>query len=156
MSEQRRWGEGSMPFGRLDRMFEEWFRTLPLRRPQGSVWADVTDGDELIRVDEYRDGTTQVVRAELPGIDPERDVEITVSDGMLRISAERRVEETSEERGYVRRELRYGTFSRSLPVPDGASESGITASYRDGILEVRIPTAEPPPSEPTRINVTRG
>ncbi|WP_448625815.1 Hsp20/alpha crystallin family protein [Geodermatophilus sp. URMC 64] len=151
MSEQRRRSEWPPPFGRLDRMFEEWFRTLPMRRPE---WPG--QEEDLIRVDEYRDDDTLVVRAELPGIDPDRDVEITAGDGMLRISAERRAEERSADRQYSRRELRYGTLTRSLPIPDGARESDIEASYKDGILEVRIPVAEPPPSEPTRINVSRG
>ena len=48
---------------------------------------------------------------------PDRDVEITVSDRMLRINAQRRVEETTEGKGYTRHELRYGSFSRSLPLP---------------------------------------
>jgi HSP20 family protein len=154
MSEQRRRSEWPPPFGRLDRMFEEWFRTLPMRRPPGAEWPG--HGEDLIRIDEYRDDDTLVVRAELPGIDPDRDVEITAGDGMLRISAERRAEEGSADRQYSRRELRYGTLTRSLPIPEGATEGDISASYRDGILEIRIPVAEPPPSEPTRINVSRG
>ena len=81
--QRRRGSEMATPFGRLDRMFDEWFRTLPMR--QFGMGADVP-GEELIRVDEYRDGNTQVIKADLPGIDPDKDVELTVSDGMLRIN----------------------------------------------------------------------
>jgi HSP20 family protein len=97
------------------------------------------------------------VRAELAGIDPDKDVEITVKDGMLQITAERRVEEKTEDKGYTRHELRYGSFSRALPLPEGASESDIKATYKDGILEIRVPVTEPvAAAEPTKIAVTKG
>ena len=90
---------GDLPtmFSRMDRLFEEWMRSLPMRRVfgQGGDWP----GDELIHVDEFRDAGTQVIRAELAGIDPEKDVEITVQDGMLQIAAQRRVEETDRGQG---------------------------------------------------------
>jgi HSP20 family protein len=153
--ERRRSGVPASPFARLDRMFDEWFRTLPMRRPLVDMGDD--DGDDVIRVEEFRDGNTQVIRAELPGIDPDKDVDLTVRDGMLRIAAQRRVEQETQEKGYTRRELRYGTFSRTLPLPEGAAEKDINASYKDGILEIRVPVAEPPASdEPTKISISRG
>ena len=84
-------------FTRMDRIFDEWMRSLPMRRPFGLAWD--WPGDDLIRVDEYRDGDTQVVRAELPGIDPQKDVDLTVADGMLRIGADRRIEDRTEDKG---------------------------------------------------------
>ena len=151
-SVQRRRAGELTPFGRLDRMFDEWFRALPMRAP----FATEVPGEELIRVDEYRDGDTQVIKAELPGIDPEKDVELTVADGMLRINAQRRVEEKTEDQGYTRHELRYGSFTRTLPMPEGHSEKDITATYKDGLLEIRVPVAEPQTVEPTKIAVTKG
>ena len=74
-------------FSPRDRLFEEWMRSLPLRRPLGLAWD--WPGDDLIRVDEFRDGNVQVIRAELPGVDPEKDVELTLVAGMLCIKAER-------------------------------------------------------------------
>jgi HSP20 family protein len=143
------------PFGRLDRLFDEWMRSVPMRRSLGAVWDP--QAEDVISVDEYRDGQTQVIRAELPGIDPDKDVELTVSDGMLRIDAERRVEEDTEDKGYIRHELRYGRFTRVLPLPDGATESDISASYTNGILEIRVPVAEQPaPKEPTKIAINKG
>jgi HSP20 family protein len=144
----------SSPFGRLDRMFDEWMRSLPMRRPMGMPWDP--QADEVISVDEYRDGQTQVIRAELPGIDPDRDVELTVSDGMLRINAERRVETDIEDRGYTRHELRYGRFTRTLPLAEGATEADVSATYKDGILEIRVPVREQPaPKQPTRIAIRK-
>jgi HSP20 family protein len=138
-------------FDRFDHMFEDWTRMLPFRRPAtlAREWAT----EELIKVDEYRENGSLVVRAELPGIDPDKDVEITVSDGMLCIEAERREEEKTEEKGFVRHELSYGSFTRTLPLPDGVTESDITASYKDGILEIRIPAPEPAPA--TKISISK-
>jgi HSP20 family protein len=141
------------PFSRMDRLFEEWMRSLPMRRPFGLGWD--WPGEDLIRVDEYREGDTEVIRAELPGIDPEKDVELTVGDGMLRISAERRVEEKTEDTGYVRHELRYGSMSRTLPLPEGVSESDVSDTYKDGILEVRVKVPERTETAPTKIAIKK-
>jgi HSP20 family protein len=156
-SVQRRSGRAPEPataLGRIDRLFDEWMRTFPMRRPFTTGW-DVP-GEELIRVDEYREGDTQVIRAEIPGIDPEKDVELTVENGMLRISAQRRVEEETEDKGYTRHELRYGSMTRTLPLADGASEADIQATYKDGILEIRVPVPQAAAAEPTKIPVSRG
>ncbi|GAA0919117.1 Hsp20/alpha crystallin family protein [Pseudonocardia zijingensis] len=148
-----RGGDVAGRFNRMDRIFDEWMRSLPMRRPFGLAWD--WPGDDLIRVDEYRDGDTEVIRAELPGIDPEKDVELTVADGMLRINAERRIEDRTEDKGYLRHELRYGSMSRTLPLPDGVSESDISATYQDGILEIRVPVPERPQTEPTKIAIKK-
>jgi HSP20 family protein len=118
-------------FGRFDRLFDEWARSLRL---PFEGWGH----EDLIRVDEFRDGDDLVVRAELPGIDPDRDVELTVTGGMLHIEAQRREEEKVEDKGFMRRELRYGSLVRTLPLPEGVVESDIKANYRDGILEIRV------------------
>jgi HSP20 family protein len=133
-------GEAADVFGRFDKLFEEWARMLPFRPmafPFGWGAAD------MIHVEEYREDGMLVVRADLPGIDPDKDVELTISHGMLHIEAERREEEKREGMGFLRREVRYGSFSRSLPLPAGVTEADIAATYKDGVLEIRIP-------EPTR------
>lgn len=78
---------------------------------------------------------------------------MTVSGGMLHIDAERRAEETQEEKGYVRQEVYYGSLSRSLPLPAGVTEADITAAYKDGVLEVRVPA--PKGETGTKIAVNR-
>jgi len=137
-------GEAADVFSRFDRMFDEWARMMPFRTEAFTRWREA---EELIRVAEFRDDGTLVIRADLPGIDPEKDVELTVADGMLRIEAERREEEKREEKGYVRQELRYGALSRSLPLPEGVTAADITATYKAGVLEIRIPE---PKQEPAR------
>ena len=71
----------------------------------------------------------------------------------LHIEAERREEEKREEMGYLRREVRYGSFSRSLPLPEGVTEADITASCKDGVLEIRIP--EPKHEEAKKIAISK-
>jgi HSP20 family protein len=102
-------------------------------------WLDVFEDDSLIRVEEVVEDGTLVIRAELPGVDPDEDVELTVEKGMLVLHAVRR--ETKEEHGRSlrRSEFRYGSFSRTLALPAGATEHDVKASYTDGILEVRVP-----------------
>jgi HSP20 family protein len=91
-----------------------------------------------VRVEDYVEGDTYVLRAELPGIDPDKDVEITVDRDVLTISGERR-EEVKERN---RQELHYGSFMRSVTLPGDAREKDISASYADGVLEVRVPFEE--------------
>jgi len=143
-------GEAADVFSRFDRLFEEWARLMSFRPISFPHWREVED---LIWVEEYREDGTLVIRADLPGIDPDKDVELTVSDGMLHIEAERRAEEKREEKGYLRREVRYGAFSRSLPLPESVTEADITASYQDGVLEIRIP--EPKHEEAKKIAISK-
>jgi HSP20 family protein len=106
-----------------------------------------------LQVEEFIDDGTLVVRVELPGIDPDNDVELTVREGALHVRAERRQETTVEAKQGYRSELRYGAFSRVLPLPVGSSEQDITASYAAGILEIRVPFDQNK-AEATRIPVT--
>ena len=103
-----------------------------------------------IKIEQFQEGSTLVVRAEVPGIDPDQDVDVSVSEGMLHIAVER--QETSEHKskaGY-RSEFRYGRSSRSIALPAGAKEEDITATYKDGVLEVRAPAPEVVTGETTK------
>ncbi|GAS87162.1 Hsp20/alpha crystallin family protein [Mycolicibacterium brisbanense] len=104
-------------------------------------WATLrpTFGSHMMRVeDEMKDGSYEL-RAEIPGVDPAKDVDITVRDGVLTIKAER--SEKKETNGHS--EFSYGSFTRSLTLPAGADEDGIKASYDKGILSITVPVAEP-------------
>ena len=144
-------GEAADIFSRFDRMFEEWARMMPFRPMAFQRWREA---EELIRVEEFREDGTLVIRADLPGIDPDKDVELTVTDGILHIEAQRREEEKHEEKGYVRQELRYGSLSRSLPLPEGVTEADITATYKAGVLEIRIPEPKREPAK--KIAISKG
>ena len=96
-----------------------------------------------LRIEEQITDDTMVLRAELPGIDPDKDVEITISDGLLQLRVQRRFEKTEEEKGRPRSDFRYGSFARTVRVPRGLSVEVVTASYHDGILEVPLPCKVP-------------
>ena len=102
-------------------------------------WTKLAALEDRMRVEEYTEDGTLVIRAEMPGIDPEKDVDISMSDGLLTIRAERREEKKTEERRGYRSEFHYGAFSRSMRLPAGATDKDVKASYKDGILEVRVP-----------------
>lgn len=86
-----------------------------------------------------------IVRLELPGIDPAKDVEVTVDQGALVIKGERSSKEEIQEERYYRMESSYGSFERRLPVPEGVGEDDIVADYADGVLEITLPGAATPP-----------
>ncbi|HEY3118230.1 MAG TPA: Hsp20/alpha crystallin family protein, partial [Chloroflexota bacterium] len=82
-----------------------------------------------------------VVRADLPGLRPE-DINVTVDHGVLTISGERREEHREEREGFIRSEVSYGTFFRTIPLPDGADENRTAAIFRNGVLEITVPVSE--------------
>ena len=143
-------GETTDVFGRFDRLFDEWMRMMPFRSMPFSHGREAGD---FIRVEEFQEDGTLVIRADLPGVDPDKDVAVTVSDGILHIDAERRTEEKREEKGYLRQEVHFGLLSRALPLPAGVTEADITAAYKDGVLEVHVPA--PRRETGTKIAITR-
>jgi len=107
-----------------------------------------------LRIEQRIDGDECVVRAEMPGIDPDRDVDINVSDGMLQIRAERRDETEHHDGDRHRSEFHYGSFSRVISLPAGVTQTDVKATYRDGILEVRLPL-DHGKAAATKVPVTR-
>lgn len=91
-----------------------------------------------VRVEEFVEDGHYVVRAELPGFDPEKDIKVTVDHGHLILTGERR----QHEHGPGHSEFHYGSFSRTLALPAGARPKDINARYTDGILEVKMPVPE--------------
>lgn len=92
-----------------------------------------------------------VLRLELPGVNPEEDVTITIEDDVLVVRGERATTEEVKEEDYYRMESSYGSFERRLPIPEGVEEDEIRATYEGGILEVVLPGAVPKveaPEEP--------
>jgi HSP20 family protein len=82
-----------------------------------------------------------VVRADMPGLRPE-DINVTVDHGVLTISGERREEHRDERDGFIRSEVTYGTFFRTIPLPEGADENRLTATFRNGVLEISVPVSD--------------
>ena len=119
--------------------FDRWFGGFPRPRSFPDLWRWMGEEGDLMRVEEFTEGDVAVVRAEMPGLDPEKDVEITVTDHQLRIRAERRQETKTEDAQGYRSEFRYGSFTRTVPLPAGATDKDVKATYTDGVLEVRVP-----------------
>lgn len=121
------------------------------------LFGDLANGDRewMPAVDVIREDDRLIVRAEIPGIKPD-EIEIQFDGGMLAISG--RHEETSEkkEAEFVRRERRYGAFSRSMALPDGVDPKKIKATTSDGVLEITVPLPEEAAAEPVSITPTAG
>ena len=130
----------------MNRLFDQMFGGLA-RRPGTQTL--VTEWAPAIDV-VAKDGDL-VLRAELPGIKQE-DVDITLHENVLTVSGERKAEQEEERSGYYVRERRYGSFSRSLTLPQGVDESKIHARYEDGVLEVTVEGAAAV-QEPKRIQI---
>jgi HSP20 family protein len=91
-----------------------------------------------------------IVKAEIPGMRVE-DIDITLTDGLLTIKGERKMEKEDKQENYHRIERHFGTFSRSLNLGQKVKADGIDAGYKDGVLTVTLPKAEE--DRPKRIEV---
>lgn len=136
------------PFREIEDMFRQYspFFTRALRRngEDGVGWtpaADITETDK-----EY------LIKAELPEVKKE-DVKVTLDNGALTISGERRQEKEQKEENEIRVERFYGTFSRTFALPDNIDPKGIRAETKDGVLRVHIPKTEVSTSKPVMIEV---
>lgn len=139
---RRQLENGWQPFAELE----------ALRRRVERVFDELGDGAAhpwSLAVDVVEEDDRYVVRADVPGMSPD-DVKIEVEDDILTIRAEHAEQKEEKEKNYVRRERRYGAFSRSLPLPQGVSPDEIEATCADGVLEVTFPK----PKEQAREKVT--
>jgi HSP20 family protein len=136
-------GRAPEPVARQVVSWPDWF----------SMFEPIRGFFDEVRVEQFTEGDQLVVRAELPGIDPEKDVDITIDHGRLSLSVERQDGTKVEGRGHARSEFRYGSFHRSLALPSGVDEKDVKATYMDGILEVRMAFKEP--AAGTKVPVTR-
>jgi HSP20 family molecular chaperone IbpA len=96
----------------------------------------------LIRLEDDLTEHEYTLRAEVPGMDPEKDIQVTVDDGVMTIQAERQ----EQQQHYGRSEFRYGLLRRSVRLPAAADAEHITARYHKGVLEVTVPLTTPEPT----------
>jgi HSP20 family protein len=132
----------------MERMFDEFLtpRRTPRERRDWALWEPA--------VEMFETKNDVVVRAELPNVDPDK-VEVTVSADAITLKGETKHEEEHKERNYYRRELRYGGFTRTLPLVTEVKSSEAKATYKDGVLEVTIPKSERVRSTPVKIEVRK-
>jgi HSP20 family protein len=131
------WDELMAMERRLDNLFRPflgsrgrtWFVELPvgLRQPF------------LPATDVYETDGNLAVRVELPGMDPAKDVSVTIEEGNLVVRGERKRSEEFKEEDFYRMEASYGTFERRIPLPEGVQDENIKAEYKDGILHIVVP-----------------
>jgi HSP20 family protein len=131
------------PFEEMERWFEEAFR-----KPFFSPWMPRFRFPELREfrefspsVDIFEEGNEVVVKAELPGMGKD-EIDVNITDDVITISGEKKSEEKIEKKDYFRFERSYGSFSRSLTLPAETQTDKAKASFKDGVLEVRIPKTE--------------
>ncbi len=105
-------------------------------------------------VDIYETDQNLVLKAELPGVDP-NTVEVRVEDNSLYLRGERKFEKEVKEENYHRIERAYGSFSRSFTLPGSIDSSKVTAEYKDGVLSLTIPKREEAKPKTFKINVSK-
>ena len=127
---------GMIPFDRRDSSLFDMLDNF-----ERNFFGTSSNTASSFRTDIRDEGDKFVLEAELPGCKKE-DIKLDLKDGILTISAQHSEENEKKENSYIRRERRYGSFSRSFDV-SGIQEDHITAAYNNGVLELSLPKAQP-------------
>jgi HSP20 family protein len=128
----------------FDRLFDERIPRMP-----GQAGDDL--GAATLGIDVYETPEELVVKAAVPGVAPE-EVEISVDEDVLTVKGEHRQESESKDENYLRRELRYGSFQRSLRLPPTVDPEKAAASFENGLLKLTFP--KKPEARPRSIKIT--
>lgn len=132
----------------IDRLFGDFFGGNLLNQ----VWLDA--GDVYSPDIDVRETTDAVkIAAEMPGID-EKDIDVSLHDGMLTISGEKKFTKEENELGYHRIERSYGCFTRDIPLPDGVENDKVGAIFKNGVLTVTLPKTQKAIEQSRKIPVT--
>ncbi len=134
-------------------VFDDFYRPFGSLFTQGFPSRVFADHEAwLPAADVRRDGDGYVIEMEVPGFKPE-EIDVEAHDNVLTIQGERsaETEEKKEDNGYIRRERRYGKFTRRFTLPAGADAEAIAAQVKDGVLHVSVPSATE--SSPQKITV---
>lgn len=102
------------------------------------------------RVESFRKNGSYVIKADLPGVEA-KDIQVTVENGCLTIKGERKMDKEVKNKDLLRREVFYGSFERSIAVPEDLKVEEMKAKYHDGVLEIFAPVEEP--VQPKKIEV---
>ena len=127
---------GMIPFDRRDSSLFDMLDNF-----ERNFFGTSSNTASSFRTDIRDEGDKFVLEAELPGLKKE-DIKLDLKDGILTISAQHSQESEEKKNSYIRRERRYGSFSRSFDV-SGIQEDHITAAYNNGVLELTLPKAQP-------------
>ncbi len=140
------------PLEEMERWFDDFFR-----RPRfGPPWFPQLRGHEEVEVtpfvDMYEEGNDVVIKAEIPGMNKE-NLDVTLDEDTITISGEKKAEEKVERKDFYRLERSFGSFRRSLRLPVETETDKATASFKDGILDVRIPKTAGAKEKAKRISI---
>lgn len=141
------------PFRELD-AFQNRFTTMlgrSLVSGNGEESLGMTEWSPLVDITE--DEKQYLIKAELPEVKKE-DVKVTVQDGTLHISGEKRFEKEAKGKKYHRIERAYGSFDRIFVIPEGANAEAVKAEFHDGLLEVSLPKSDHPKSKTLEVKVS--
>jgi HSP20 family protein len=133
----------------MERMLEEFGIVRHSFRP---VWQPETEVAWTPRIEIVLEHSELVVRADLPGVEP-KDVTVEVKDERLTLKGTRNKLFKESNEGYAKTERLYGEFYRAIPLPEGAIAEATTASFVNGVLEIRLPVPPRPEPKTRRINV---
>lgn len=129
------------PFERMEEMFEDVFRR-PFGRPfWPSMPRMLEEREPMPSIDIFEEADNIIVKSDLPGMSKD-DIEINLTDDMITLSGEKKKEEKVEEKNYFRLERSCGSFTRSFALPAEVQTDKAKASFKDGVLEIRIPKSE--------------
>jgi len=125
----------------FDKLFEDFWR-----RPFGSLlnlerFLPAEFRTPSVALDVYEEKDDVVVKADMPGLKKE-EIEVNLSGNTLTITGERKKSEEVKEKSYYRAERSYGMFRRSVELPADVQADKVTASFKDGVLEIRLPKSE--------------
>ena len=134
---------GLSPFEEMERRFEDFFRgRFSLTEPSWWPRLRMPEMEEISpKVDIFEEGDNLVVKAEIPGMKKE-EIEVNLTDDMVTISGEKKKEEKVEKKDYYRLERSYGSFSRSFRLPKEIQPDKAKATFKGGVLEVKVPKTE--------------
>lgn len=148
--------EQTNPFAELQRqmgrLFDDFFSDVGLQPWRGL--AGIESGF-YPRMEVAETEKELLVTAEVPGIEP-KDVEITVADGVLTIKGEKKQATEEKKEGYYLAERTYGAFTRAVALPVEVDEGKIEATYKDGVLKIRLPKAENQKARAKKVEVKAG
>ena len=128
----------------MDRLWDSFFERGSLRGEEGGEWLPSLDVAET--------KNEMVVKAEVPGLDP-KDIDISLSDGLLTIKGEKKQEREEKEENYHLVERSYGSFARSIRLPNEVQSDKINASYKNGVLKIVLPKSEEAKKKEIKIKV---
>jgi HSP20 family protein len=124
--------------GEMDRLLDSFFR-----EPFGmSEWPQWATGKWSPAVDVAENDKELTIRAELPGIEP-KDLDVTVTGNQLVISGEKRESSEHDGKDFHHSETRYGSFRRTIPLPEGVDTENVDAQYANGVLTLHLPKTAP-------------